>query len=366
LTYDLTIYDFGLSLTSTAGSVNELNIAPNVNTATSTINIGNQNACGSTGSSAVLNATNLPVGVTITFGNTSIPVPGTTSMSIEASSCAVPGVYTISINATIGSISQSSTYTLTVLPSVVNITATQNNLNLHSFVGSPSCGVSVTFNIAAGVEIGSASTANAALTSGPFGSGSDIVINNNGIVAGRGGNGGEHRGSALSADCSRMNGLPGGTAVELTVNGIVLNNNGTIGGGGGGGGGGAGRTNNCVESRSGGGGGGGAGVLPGNGGSGGTNSVCNPGVAGTTLLGGAGGTGCTRGCFLGGITSGNGGAGGALGQNGGNGTGGSGGLIGGSVMCGSAGTGGAAGCGISANGNTYTLSGNPVLGPVCP
>ncbi len=366
LTYELTVYDFGLSLGTTAGNVNEINFQSNVNTVSSAITIGNPGACGSTGTNALLSATNLPVGVTITFDNTSINVPGTTNMTITASSCAEPGIYQISVNATIGSSSQSVIYTLTVLPSVVDITTSVNNLNLHSLVGSPSCGISATFNIAAGVEIGSTTTANAALQTGTFGSGSDIVINNNGLIAGRGGNGGEHRGNALSADCSEMNGKAGGPALELNIQGVTINNNGTIGGGGGGGGGGAGRTNNCAESRSGGGGGGGAGVLPGTGGAGGTNSVCNAGTNGTSTTGGTGGAGCARNCFLGNITSGNGGNGGALGQPGTAGTGGSGGLIGGSVMCGTAGSGGAAGCGIRTNGNAYTLTGTALVGPVCP
>jgi hypothetical protein len=41
LTYTLTIYDYGLSLSSAAATLNEFNLAPNVTIATSTITIGN-------------------------------------------------------------------------------------------------------------------------------------------------------------------------------------------------------------------------------------------------------------------------------------------------------------------------------------
>jgi hypothetical protein len=88
----------------------------------------------------------------------------------------------------------------------------------------------VTVTIRTGVVIGSTSTATPALDIGTWPSGVEIVINNYGVVAGKGGNGG----SGTSAPST--NGGDGGTAIYAAYP-IALNNLGVIGGGGGGGGG---------------------------------------------------------------------------------------------------------------------------------
>lgn len=364
LTYTLTVYDFNLALAPSAGTVNEINIAPNTTTAATSVSIGNPGSCASSGATALLSVNNLPIGVSAAFGTTNLSIPGTTSLTFTSTSCAEPGIYFINVVSTVGVLSTTVVYTLTVDPSVLSITASANNLNLWNVAGNPNCDVDITFNISAGVIIGSVSTAQAALYSGSFQGGSVIIINNAGMIAGHGGDGGENTGGFLGA-CSNVDGFAGGNAVDIGGPGITINNSGTIGGGGGGGGSGKGRTNNCVTSKSGSGGGGGAGTAPGNGGSGGTNYTCNPGNAGTALTGGAGGLGCNAGCFLGGITSGDGGAGGNLGQPGAGGGNGNGGITGGAGLC-SNGAGGAAGCGIKTNGYAYIVSGTPVLGPVCP
>ncbi len=371
LTYALTVYDFGLTLSTNADTVNEINLAPNTTTTTATVTIGNPGACSSSGTNALLTATNLPVGVTVTFATSSLTVPGTTTMTVEANSCAVPGVYTISINATIGAGSQSTTYTITVAPSVVDITTSVNNLNLHNFVGNPSCGVSITFNIDPSVVIGSTSTGQPSLQTGPFGSGSDIIINNNGSIAGKGGNGGSNDGHNLNS-CPDVDGKAGGNAVQIDFAGVTINNNGTIGGGGGGGGSGGALSgaNPCFNFKAGTGGGGGAGATPGNGGSDGAPDPCNPGNNGTLLTGGAGGVNgpCGVRCFLSFGTTyrpGVGGVGGSLGQPGANGGGPNGFLGGGLGVC-TSGNGGPAGCAVKTNGNAYTLNGTAVLGAICP
>ena len=365
LTYTLTVYDYNLTLATLTGTVNEINIAPNTTTATTTVTIGNPGTCASSGATALLSTTGLPVGVTAAFGTTNLSIPGTTPVTFTATDCAIPGVYQINVVATIGVLSSTVTYTLTVAPSVLAITANIDNLNLWNLAGNPNCPVSITFNISAGVVIGSVSTAQAALYTGSFSGGSVIVVNNAGMIAGHGGDGGENSGGFLGT-CSNIDGFPGGNAIDIGSPGITINNSGTIGGGGGGGGSGKGRTSNCAASKSGAGGGGGAGSAPGNGGSGGSSYTCNPGNAGATLTGGNGGTGCaTPGCFLGAATSGDGGKGGDLGQPGVGGQNGSGGITGGAGLC-SNGVGGAAGCGIKTNGYGYVVSGTPVLGPVCP
>src|SRR5205085_4896575 len=130
INYTLTLYNYNLSLTSLSGSVNEIGIAPNILTATTTVTIGNPGACGSSGTNALLSASNLPVGVTASFGTTNLAIPGSTSLTFTSSSCAVPGTYSITVVATIGILSSTTTYTLTILPSVINITASANNVNL--------------------------------------------------------------------------------------------------------------------------------------------------------------------------------------------------------------------------------------------
>lgn len=371
LSYTLTVYDYNLAVAPTTGTVNEINVAPNTLTATTNVTIGNPGSCSASGNTALLSVNGLPSGVTAAFGNSNMPIPGSTTLTFTSSSCAVPGTYQVQVVATIGVLSTTSTYTLVVAPSIVNITASANNVNLWNLAGNPACAISATFNIQAGVTIGSTSTATASLTTGPFASGSTIGINNSGRIAGKGGDGGDDTGHNLTS-CPNKDGKPGGPALDLQCAGVTITNSGTIGGGGGGGGAGAelGGGNPCTTFRAGSGGGGGAGSTPGAGGSNGAPSGCNAGNAGTANAGGAGGNtaGCVVNCTIvfvsfGPYSPGSGGAGGGLGQ-----AGNSGGNANGFVDTGvcSQGAGGAAGCGIKTNGNTYTLTGTAVLGPVCP
>lgn len=371
INYTLTVYSYNLALAPAFATVNEIGIAPNVLTAATTVTIGNPGACGSAGSNALLSVNGLPNGVTAVFGNSNLAIPGSTSLTFTSSSCAVVGTYTVQVVATIGAISTSTTYTLTVAPSVINITANANNVNLFNLAGTPSCPIDLTVNINAGVTVGSASTATAALTTGPFASGSNITINNNGRIAGRGGDGGDQSGHNLTS-CPNANGKNGGNALDLATGGVIINNAGVIGGGGGGGGCGAGLSgaNPCTTFRAGSGGGGGAGSAGGAGGNNGAPSGCQPGAAGGANVGGAGGAAtCAVNCTIvfvgfGPYTPGVGGAGGNLGQPGANG-GGPSGFLGSTGVC-NAGSGGAPGCGLKTNGNTYTINGTAVVGPVCP
>jgi hypothetical protein len=84
-------------------------------------------------------------------------------MTVTSNSCAVPGTYTIYVNATIGATASSTPYVVTIAPSVINITASANDVNLFNLAGTPSCPIDLTVNIASGVNIGATSTANAAL-----------------------------------------------------------------------------------------------------------------------------------------------------------------------------------------------------------
>ena len=368
LSYTLTVYSYNLALNPLTDTVNEIGIAPNVLTATTNVSIGNPGSCGTSNTTALLSVSGLPVGVTAAFGTGSLTVPGATTLTFTSSSCAVPGTYVVQVVASLGAVSTYTNYTLVVAPSVINYSTSANNVNLFQLAGTPSCPISLTVNIAAGVSIGSISTAQPALTTGQFASGSDITINNNGTIAGAGGAGGTDAGHNLTS-CPNFNGLPGGNALDILCGGVTVNNNGTIGGGGGGGGAGAelGGGNPCTAFRVGGSGGGGAGSAPG---AGGADQGCGGGNTGTLLAGGTGGPGqtnCSVSCTIifsfGPYTPGNGGQGGALGQPGANGSGANG--FNDAGVCG-AGSGAAAGCAIKQNGNAYTLNGAPVLGAVCP
>ena len=139
----------------------------------------------------------------------------------------------------------------------VNV-ATQNNINLRTLYtnqtgDSSSAAASVIFNING--NIGSSSTATAAMVTGTWSAGSEIVVNvATGVyVVGAGGAGGGN----------------GGNAISLSYN-VTINNSGIIGGGGGGGG------------NSGGGGGAGNVVGTSSGGSNGTLTSGGAGVATTT------------------------------------------------------------------------------------
>lgn len=371
LNYTLTIYDYNLTLAQSAGTVNEIGIAPNTLTAATTITIGNPGACASSGATALLSVNGLPSGVTAAFGNSNLAIPGSTGITFTSSSCAVPGVYAVQVVATIGVLSSTTTYTLTVAPSTINITANAQNVNLWNLAGNPACAITATVNISAGVVIGSTSTASPSLTTGPFASGSAITINNSGRIAGKGGDGGDDAGHNLT-NCPNKDGKNGGNALDLQCAGVIINNTGTIGGGGGGGGAGAelGGGNPCTTFRTGSGGGGGAGSTPGAAGGNGGGNPCNAGNPGTANAGGAGGNtaGCVVNCTIvfvsfGPYSPGAGGAGGALGQPGNAGANANGFVDTG--VC-TQGAGGAAGCGIKTNGNGYTLTGTAVLGPVCP
>ena len=150
----------------------------------------------------------------------------------------------------------------------------------------------ITLTINPGVFVGSTSTGAAALSlPNQFSPGDTVRINNNGVVIGRGGNGGGPNGVA---------GSPGGPAF-VTQRPVTIQNAGVFAGGGGGGGGGVdivtpGPPKGTPTTTPGGAGGGGAGVQGGTGGSSphgtggtGTNSAGGAGTGPAPQLGGAGG-----------------------------------------------------------------------------
>ncbi|QDE94148.1 hypothetical protein BHS06_18750 [Myxococcus xanthus] len=187
-------------------------------------------------------------------------------------------------------------------------------------------------------------------------------------AGGNGGSGGNGGGGGRPRSCNR-DGLPGGTAIELTVP-ATLTNRGNIWGGGGGGAGGSGCNRNA-------GGGGGAGFVGGAGGEGASSlsgseelAYCGqdngvrtgePGRAGGTAGGQGGRTGDSRGDGSYDILGGDGGGFGQPGEPAG--------------ACGGLGasTGGAAGAAIKRRGHAvnvpdgrYDTGGGRIRGPVMP
>lgn len=178
---------------------------------------------------------------------------------------------------------------------VVYIASDQANLNLYSYIGSPSQAIRLKAIINSGINIYSNSAVSPSLTIGSFPTGSEILLINNGNIQGAGGTGGK------GEDYGTGNGTAGsvgGTALSTTVP-ITVRNNGTIYAGGGGGGGSVGLVQGFgsgkgyyTQSVAGSGGGGGAGIVGGIGGAAGGNATWPGGVGqtGTATAGGAGGT----------------------------------------------------------------------------
>ena len=268
-----------------------------------------------------------------------------------------------------GWINKAGTWTKFYSGSTTIDVASQNNINLRTLYtnqtgDSSNDAVSVTFNING--NIGSTSPATAAMVTGTWPAGSEIVVNvATGVyVVGAGGR--YQRPPSLGSQtgsgyCRGVNGQAGGNAIQLNYSGITIVNNGTIGGGGGCGG-----MSNAYNDfwynrwdDQGYVPGGGAGLVNGN------YSPTRAGVALATLT--SGGAGQTMSDYYSDDYSftyltNYSGAGGGLGQPG------AGALhtrsgSAGSTSCAS-GAGGAAGKAVALNGYTATITGNTPLGAV--
>ncbi len=182
----------------------------------------------------------------------------------------------------------------------------------------------ITVTISPGVTVGSTSTGSYAfLVPSAFNPGDTVTVVNNGVIQGRGGDGGAGGTIPTPAPSQPFPGNSGGAAVYINRP-TTITNNGTLAGGGGGGGGGG-----AVQPQfpdpgfkfSGGGGGGGAGFDGGTGGIGRSNpgisppGPSQPGSPGTSAAGGAGGAAGWPGAGNGG-TGGGRGASGTSGQSG--------------------------------------------------
>jgi hypothetical protein len=132
-------------------------------------------------------------------------------------------------------INNSGTWTL--VHKVIYISANTNNLDLYSYIGSPSSSIRLLAIINPGVVVSSNSTAYPSITINSFPANSQVKLVNWGVIKGAGGAGGkgaDNGGSATNAGA-------GGTAIyngTAGYIGLVIENRGAIYGGGGGGGGG--------------------------------------------------------------------------------------------------------------------------------
>jgi len=256
---------------------------------------------------------------------------------------------------------------LTMLPGGVKprfkvTIGSSTNLNLYNYLQSqlgsaPSYPMHVTFTITG--TISSSTTGTASLVTGSgWHSQTEIVIDNNGSIIGKGGNGGKGGDAPYPNVYSGAAGSAGGEAFTLSHAVTIANAGGAIRGGGGGGGGGGAAEYAVIgyQNNGGGGGGGGAGNQTSAGGIYGNAS----GAPGGSYDGAAGGTGSTSGGAGGaggngpssdGGAGGNGGSYGSAGASGSNGT----------TSLGNVGSGaggGAAGYAIDTNGYTVTWDGS--------
>jgi len=94
--------------------------------ANTTISVGQ--ITGFTGTVA-LSATNLPAGITVTYGTPSVTVgstPGTSTVTVSAAASATPGTYTLTLSGTSGSVTQVQTLSFVVQPAATGTASAQS------------------------------------------------------------------------------------------------------------------------------------------------------------------------------------------------------------------------------------------------
>lgn len=227
----------------------------------------------------------LPASGTISFNaiNVELGVAGTTPANINQSS------YRTLAGKPSGAIALSDFYGKSNrISRSVTISSNTSNyvVNTAKASGYIPGGTDFTLIINSGVFVSSASTGSYALTvDTSWAAGDTVTIINNGVIIGRGGNGGA--GNSAPSYFTVSYGSPGGVGgpALLVQRATSINNVNRIAGGGGGGGGGAGYRDFSSGSRYGGGGGGGIGVSSGG------SSVYADATGGTLTTSGTGGYG---------------------------------------------------------------------------
>jgi hypothetical protein len=117
----------------------------------------------------------------------------------------------------------------------IELTTSTSRFDVAAALGPRTFPVRVTVNIAAGAVVSGTALMDPALTTGAVPAGSSVTIKNAGSIIGAGGAGGSGgNGNRGSSRCCGRDGLPGGTAIELTVPATLQNTGFVFGGGGGG------------------------------------------------------------------------------------------------------------------------------------
>jgi len=227
--------DFNAALSALAGTIDRaLTDSVDVNIDITQLFGTTQNIAGSV-------VTQLPNGVTATIGNNPTLGSGTMRVVFRATPFAPAGTYPVVLQVVCGSKVQNLIYSLTLTPCyVVDLFNNANNYNLATALYAqyptaptnvPLCIVS---NIGQGVTVTSPAAGNPAYTEGNVPAGSRIAIVNNGIIFGKGGNGGIANDPTANPPLTGE-GENGGDAIILTTGTTTILNNGYIFVGGGGG-----------------------------------------------------------------------------------------------------------------------------------
>ena len=188
---------------------------------------------------SIIDLSSLPAGVTVYFnGNPTIDTSGSVQLVVKADWCAaVGGNYPIIIEAFCGQSVNYLTYDVYIRPPLqFTIPADVINYNLQTVNNLPSSPAQfVVLTVNNSVTLHSSVNTTPAFNSGNIDANSLVCIVNNGIVLGRGGDGGSFNFTNNFFVAGGTAGAPGGNAMNLTSK-TVLANNGAIYGGGGGGG----------------------------------------------------------------------------------------------------------------------------------
>ena len=176
---------------------------------------------------------NLPQGITATLDNPVVNGSGTVHLTVEASIFSPPGTYVVIVQALCGSTTKSEIFVVIVEPCIdVNLLASQVDYDLQAANNLPTATpICVVAHLFPSVEVTSAASSNPAFVSGALHPDSHVGIDNQGVIIGRGGDGG------VGGNLTNFGepGEDGAHAVSLSVKTSIMNNGYLLGGGGGGG-----------------------------------------------------------------------------------------------------------------------------------
>ena len=249
--YTLTVIGSLITLSQDTGVVNEIGLPGNTLTTSTLINVAFTGTCGGAPNAVLILGGTLPVGVSYTFSVNPIGLAtgvGSSVLTFTATDCAVVGYYPLTISVDLGGAILTFPYVLHVDTSYLPIIANTPFFDLYAALGGAlSCPITLLIDVLPGVIIASNTTASEAFTTGGFPSFSAALTDEKYIIrlgcgsmiVGKGGQGGYSENSNALTTCANKNGFQGGPAIEITTDGVVIDNSlgcGFVGSGGGGGG----------------------------------------------------------------------------------------------------------------------------------